>query len=323
MKKLMTCALAALLALPGATASAQDVWPSKPVRLVVPQAAGSGVDITTRRLADRLGKLLGQPFIVDNRPGAGGAIASENVARAPADGYTFLVATSAPLVLNTFLSKNLRYDPARDFAAVASVIASPFLIVANRNAPFSTVAELISYDKANPGELSFASDGVKNLGGLTGEMFNRMAGTKLVQVPYTQTSSALTDTIAGRTQLSFISPNLALEAIKSGDLRAIGVTTERVGFLPGVPSIADRVPGFNVTGWIMMVAPKATPRDIIDNLNTTVNTVQHEIEWIREQQKVNGQLVKEAGRPAQLDEFLVAERTKWGGLIRSLGIEPE
>ncbi|MES2185147.1 MAG: tripartite tricarboxylate transporter substrate-binding protein [Pseudomonadota bacterium] len=324
MKRLISCALAALLLVLGPPAArAQDAWPSKPVHLVVPQAAGSEVDITTRRLAGRLSALLGQPFIVDNRAGATGAIASEYVAHAPADGYTLLVGTLAPLVLNTFLRNSLRYDPAHDFAAVASIIASPFLVVANRNAPFTNLAQLISYDKANPGELSFASDGVRTLGGLTGETFNRIAGTKLVQVPYSATSAALIDTIAGRTQLAFISPSLALAAIRNGDLRAIGVTGKRVDFLPGVPSIAEAVPGFGATTWIMLVAPKATPRDVIRDLNTTVNTVQHEIGWIREQRALNGQGVKEAGDPAQLDDFLAAERSRWGGLIRSLGIQPD
>lgn len=318
---LISGVLTVLLALAGG-AQGHEVWPARPVRLVVSQGAGSSVDIATRRLAYRLSRLLGQPFIVDSRPGAGGAIASEYVARSAPDGYTFLVATAAPLVLNAFLSRNLRYDPARDFSAVADLIASPLLIVAHRNAPFSTLAQLIAYDKVNPGELSFASDGVRNLGGLSGEMFNRMAGTKLVQVPYSATSAALTDTIAGRTQLAFMPPNLALNAIRSGDLRAIGVAAEPVEFLPGVPSISAALPGFRVTGWMMMVAPKATPRDIIANLNITVNTVQHEIEWVREQ-RLNGQLVKEAGNPAQLDTFLAAERARWGGVIQALGIQPQ
>ncbi len=322
MRRIFVCSvLVALLAIAG-SATGQEVWPARPVRLVVSQGAGSSMDIATRRLADRLTQLLGQPFIVDSRPGAGGAIASEYVARSAPDGYTFLIAASAPLVLNAFLSRSLRYDPARDFAAVADVVASPLLIVANRNAPFSTLAQLIAYDKVNPGELSFASEGVKSLGGLTGEMFNRMAGTQLVQVPYSAMSAALTDTIAGRTQLAFMPPSLALNAIRSGDLRAIGVATGRVEFLPGVPAIADALPGFNAMGWTMMVAPKATPRDIIANLNTTVNTVQHEIEWAREQ-RINGQQVKEAGDPAQLDAFLASERTRWGGVIQALGIQPQ
>jgi tripartite-type tricarboxylate transporter receptor subunit TctC len=323
MKKRWLWTLVLLGLLPAAAASAEEAWPAKPVRLVVPQAAGSGVDLTTRLLADRLSRLLGQPFIVDNRPGAGGAIASENAAHSPADGYTFLMATSAPLVLNGFLSKNLRYDPARDFSAVAKVIASPFAIVVNKNVPFTTVEGLIAYDRSHPGTLSFASDGTKNFGGLTGEMFNRMAGTSLLQVPYNSTARALTDTMAGETQVSFLSPNLALESVKKGNLRMLGVTTERVDFLQDVPSISETVPGFSVTGWIMLMAPKATPRPIIQRLNAVVDAIQHEDAWMAEQRKVNGGMVKEAGKPAELDAFLVAERAKWGGLIKTLGILPE
>lgn len=323
MPKLIPTALAMLCTLAQLAALAQDAWPSKPIRIVVPAAAGLGVDLTARRLTDKLARHLSQPLVVDNRPGAGGAIAADNVARSPADGHTFLVATSAPLVLNTFLTKNLRYDPARDFAAIGKIIESPFVIVVHKNAPFNSVAGLIAYDKAHPGKLSFASDGIKNLSGLTGEMFNRMAGTKMVQIPYSATGRAVTDTIAGQTQLTFLSPNTTQEAVKNGDLRMIGVTTRRVQFLGDLPAISETVPGFEVSGWMMLVAPRDTPKSIIDRMNAAMALVLREPEWVQEQLRATGYLVKEPGVPAELDDFLVKERVKWGGLIKALGIDPE
>lgn len=316
----------ALFALAGGVlpAAAQDTWPTRPIRFILPQAAGSAPDITARRLGDRLSRRLGQPIVVDNRAGAGGAIAAEAVAQAAPDGHTFFLATSAPLVLNAFLARNQRYDPARDFTGVARVSASPFVLVAGRNTPFDTLAELIAQEKARPGSFSFASDGKNSAAGLAGEMFNTRAGTRLLHVPYNSTMRAVQDTIGGQTQLSFQSSGLVLEGLRNGDLKALALTTERVPLLfPGVPSIAETVPGFNVTGYTVMVAPRATPRPIVERMNAEVDAILHEPDWMQEQDRANGGLIRSAGTPAQLDEFLTAERVRWGALIRQLGLQPD
>ena len=301
---------------------AQTEWPQKPVRIVVPQAAGSSPDLAARKLADRLSKEFSQAFIVENRSGAGGAIAAETVARAT-DGHTLFYATSAPLVLNMFVSGNLRYDPVQDFVGIAKVTASPFVLVVNPKLPVRSVPELIAYDRANPVKLSFASDGVKNLGGLIGEMFNRAAGTRMVQVPYNSTARAATDTIAGQTQVSFQSVSVVLESVRNGDLRAIALTSGPLPLLSNVPLISESVPGFEVVGWAALVAPKSTPKPVVDRLNVAINRIVQDPAWQHEQQTASGGLVKNAGTPAQLDAFLGSERQRWGDLIRQLGIVPE
>jgi tripartite-type tricarboxylate transporter receptor subunit TctC len=182
---------------------------------------------------------------------------------------------------------------------------------------------MIAYDKANPGKLSFASDGIKNLAGLTGEMFNKMAGTRIVQVPYTSTARALNDTISGETQLTFLGPQLGAEAVRNGDLKALGITTPRVPFLPDVPAIAEVVPGFEVTGWMVMVAPAAAPRPVIDRMNAAITQAMQDPDWIRDQQRTSGHLWKVAGTPVEVDTFLAQERARWGAVIKSLNIQPE
>jgi tripartite-type tricarboxylate transporter receptor subunit TctC len=323
MLKILSLVLAGFAALHPAPAAAQEPWPARPIRLVVPSAAGSGVDLVARRIGDRVSRQLGQPLVVENKAGAGGGIAAEYVARSAPDGYTFLVATSAPLVLTPLLSKSMRYDADKDFMAVGRILASPYLIVANKKMPFNTVAELVAYDKAHPGKLSFASDGIKNLGGLTGEMFNRMAGTKIVQVPYTSTARALQDTVAGQTQLTFMGTQLTVDAIRSGDVKALGITTPRVQILPEVASIAESVPGFEVTGWMLVVAPRGVPRPIVERMNAAISQALQDPDWIRDQQKTTGYLWKDAGVPAEVDHFLDKERAKWGGLVKLLNIQPE
>ncbi len=313
----------ALLSAAATSAAAQEAWPSRPIKLVLPQAAGSAPDTTARLLGTLLGPRLGQPVVVENRQGAGGSIAAEYVARSAPDGYTFFLATSAPLVLNLFLTKNLRYDPVGDFTGVAKLSASAFVLVANRKLPINSVAELMAADKAAPGTLHFASEGVKSLGGLTGEMFNRTAGTKLVQVSYSQTGRAVVDTVGGQTQFSFQSEGVVLDFIRRGELKALGTTSTGSPNLPGVPSLSETLPGFDVVGWSVLVAPKGTPKAVIDKMNANIDQVMRQPEWIEPQKKMNGGLVKTPGTPAELNAFLDGERSRWGALIKSLGIQPE
>jgi tripartite-type tricarboxylate transporter receptor subunit TctC len=315
----LAAAAAALPALPR-IASAQN-YPARPVRIIVGYNPGSSPDIVGRLMAQYLSERLGQPFVVDNRPGAGTTLATEAVVRAAADGYTLLF-VAAPNILSNALFQNLSFNFIRDIAPVASVGATPFIMVVNPEFPAKTVPEFIAYAKARPGEIIMATQGTGTLTHVIGELFKMMAGVDLLHVPYHGEVQAFTEMMSGRAQDMFGASVTTLAYIKSGKLRALGVTTAgRLDELPDVPAIGEFVPGYEVQGWLGLAAPRDTPPDIIDTLNRTINA------GIADP-KVKARLIElgnlpQAMTPAEYRALIASETEKWAKVIKFAGIKAE
>jgi tripartite-type tricarboxylate transporter receptor subunit TctC len=250
-----------------------QTYPTRPIRLLVGYAAGGGTDITARLIGQSLTERLGQPFIVENRPGGGSSIATGAVVNAPADGYTLLVASHSNAI-NATLYDKLAYNFLRDTVPVAGIVRAPLVIVVNPSVPVNSLDELISYAKANPGRVNMGSAGVGSGGHLAGELFKMMADVTIVHVPYRSAGPALTDLIGGQVQVVFAGTLEAIEYIKAGRLRALAVTAAtRPDALPDLPTVSDFMSGYEASGWYGIAAPKNTPVEIIDKLNKEINWI--------------------------------------------------
>jgi len=248
-----------------------QTYPTRPVRLIVPVAPAGASDITARLIGQWLSERLGQPFIIENRPGAGNSIGTEAVVRAPADGYTLLLVGGFNAVNATFYDK-LNYNFIRDIAPVASIVRTPFVMVVNPSVPAKSVPEFIAYAKANPGRITFGSAGIGGSNHLAGELFKFMAGVNMVHVPYRGIAPALNDLLGGQVQVTFASMPSSIEYISAGRLRALAVTTvSRAEALQDIPTVGEFVPGYEASAWFGIGAPKATPAEIIEKLNKEVN----------------------------------------------------
>jgi tripartite-type tricarboxylate transporter receptor subunit TctC len=302
-----------------------QTWPQKPVTMIVTQAAGASPDVFCRILTDRLSRALGQQFIVENRAGASNMIGARASSRAAPDGYTFLFATSAALVTNPFTFKTLGYDPVRSFTPVANIAKSTIVLVVNPELPAKTLPELIALDKSQPGKLSLAVDSPRNLSGIIGQYLNKLAGTQYVLVSYQNIPAALTDTMTGRVQTTIQSASIAGPFFADGRLRPIAVAgPKRVAALPNVPTISEAVPGIELGGWFMVMAPAGTPADIVQRLNDEIDRILKDPEV---QQRATGLGFEinpaGAGSPQDAAEFLKSELAVWERVVRDLGIEPE
>jgi tripartite-type tricarboxylate transporter receptor subunit TctC len=301
-------------------ASALD-YPARPVRLVVGFPAGQTADIAARLIGQWLSERLGQPFVIDNRPGASGILATELVVHAPPDGYTLLFATSSNYI-NATLYEKLNYNFIRDIAPVAGNIASPLVLEVNPSVPVKTVPALIAYAKANPGKLNMASAGNGNSTHVSGELFKMMTGINLLHVPYRGSAPALTDLLAGQVQVMFDLVASSIEHIKAGKLRALAVTTAtRLEVLPDVPTVSEFVPGYEATGVGGVGAPRGTPAEIIDKLNREINAGLADPKMKARLAEL-GQIVT-TGSPADYGKFIVEETEKWGKVVKFAGIKPE
>jgi tripartite-type tricarboxylate transporter receptor subunit TctC len=256
----------------GSLARGSDAsYPSRPVRVVVGFSAGGAQDIVARLIGQWMSERLGQPFIIENRPGAASNVAAEAVVRSPADGYTLLL-VGATNAINATLYDKLNFNFVRDIAPVASIGRTPLVMGVNPSVPARTVPELIAYAKANPGKINFGSGGNGTPSHVAGELFKMLTGTNLVHVPYRGTSPALTDLIAGHVQVMINNVSASIESIRAGKLRPLGVTTAmRLELLPDVPTVADFVPGYEASGWQGIGAPANTPREVIATLNDAIN----------------------------------------------------
>ena len=319
-KQILGCVLGAgLLALLPLQVGAQ-AYPLKAPRLIVPLPPGGGNDTIARLIAQKISPTLGQQMVVDNRSGAGGIIAAELVARAPADGYTLLLGNVAVLAIIPNAQKKLPYDPLRDFAPVSLIASAPLLVVVHPSLPVNSVKELIALAKAKPNALNYASNGIGTSTHLATEMFSMMAGVKLLHVPYKGLSIAMTDLMSGQVPLMFSSAVAMLPHAKSGKLRAIAMTgATRSAALAGVPTVAEAgLPGFEAGSWYGIVAPAHTPRAIIERLNS-------EIVAAVKSSDINDRLVKEAVIPGGTtpDAFashIKAEYERMGRVIREAKI---
>ena len=304
-------------------ASAADSYPSKPVRVVVPFAAGGTTDIVTRILAQRITETWGQQLVVDNRPGAGGNIGSEIVAKSPNDGYMILMATVATHGINASLYNKLPYDPIADFAPITLVASTPSVLMLNPSVPANSVKELVELAKAKPGTLNFGSPGSGSSHHLAGELFDSLAGVKMVHVAYKGTAAALIDVIAGQIQLTFDTLPSAMPYVKSKKLKAIAVTSaKRAQSLPELPTIAEAgVPGYEVTSWYGALAPAGTPESVIRKLNGDfVGTIRTAV--------IAAKLVEAgaepvANTPEQFAVFIRSELKKWAKVVQESGAKAE
>ncbi len=293
----------------------------RPVRMVLGLSPGGSVDIVTRLIGQWLSERLGQPFLVDNRPGASGDIATEAVVRAPADGYTLLVVLAANAI-NATLHDKLKFSPIRDLAMVAGMVRVPNVMEVHPAVPAKTVPEFIAYAKANPGRLSFASGGNGSSLHVIGELFKMMAGIDMLHVPYRGGAPALIDLLAGQVQVMFDTIPQGIEYIRDGKLRALAVTAAmRSPALPDVPSMSDFVPGFEAGSWWGVAAPKNTPAEIIDRLNKTFNAALADPK-VRTRLAELGTTPLEFS-PGEFGTFVEAETEKWAKVIKFSGAKEE
>jgi len=296
-----------------------QAYPSRPVRWIVPAAAGNTSDIVARLMAQWLSDRLGQPFIVENRPGAGTNIGTEMVARAAPDGYALLMATSSSAI-NATLYEKLNFNFIRDIAPIASIWRVANVLVVTQSFPARTVPEFIAYAKANPGKINFASPGVGTAIHMSGELFKMMAGVNIIHVPYRGNALALSDLISGRVQAIFDNITSSIEYIKAGELRALAVTTAaRSELLPDIPTLADFLPGYEGSGWVGISAPKATPAVIIDKLNREINAGLGDPKIKARLADMGGAVLP--GSPADFGRLIVDETEMWGKVIRAANIK--
>ena len=308
-------------ALPAATRIAYgDTYPTRPVHLVAGFAPGSAADINARLVGQWLSERLGQPFIIDNRAGAGGNLATEFVVRAPADGYTLLYASTSIAINETLYAGKLSFNAQRGLAPVASVVRTPVVMEVSRDLPVNSVPEFIAYAKAHPGKVNVATVGAGTLQHLCAEYFKMMTGIDMVPVHYRGASQAITDLIAGRLQVMFDIVVSSLAYINAGQLRALALATPTPHeLLPGVPTIGEFVPGFEAAGWQGVCAPSLTPPDVVDRLNREINTVLADARSKARLAELGGQ--PSPGTPAEFGRFIAAETDKWGKVIREAGLK--
>jgi tripartite-type tricarboxylate transporter receptor subunit TctC len=304
----------------GSTAAAQD-YPVRPVRLVVAFAPGTTSDIIGRQIAEKLSQQMGQPFVVENRTGAGGTIGAESVAKAEPDGYTLLVSTAA-LPVSAGVYPNLRYDTAKDFASVTVISHSPLLLAANLDFSPRTVQELIDYTKKNPAKVSFGSAGVGTSHHLTGEKFKLDTGIDMLHVPYKGSGPAHIDLMGGQIQLMFDNIVALLPHVRAGKVRALAVSSvKRHPLLPDVPSIQEAgVKGFETVAWFGIVAPAGTPRNVIARLNAETLKALKLPDMQKRLIDSGSDII--GNTPEQADQFLRAEVEKWGKVVRAANVKP-
>jgi tripartite-type tricarboxylate transporter receptor subunit TctC len=308
----------------GLPALSRLVWaqtfPSRPVRIVVPFPAGGNTDVLARLIAQWLAERLAQPFVIENRPGAGTNIGVEAVVRTAADGYTLLVTTPASTI-NVTLYDKLSFNFVRDIAPIAAVVRTPFVMAINPAVPANTVAEFIAYAKANPGKLSMASSGIGSSPHATGELFKMMAGVDMVHVPYRGAGPALTDLIAGQVHVYFTALPEAIEHIRTGRLRALAVTTlSRADVLPQVPTLSEVLPGFESSFWVGFGAPKQTPAEIVDRLNSEINAALADPKIKSRLTDLGGTVL--GGTGADFGRLIADETEKWGKVVKFAGMKP-
>jgi len=304
-------------------APAHAEYPTRPVGIVVSLAAGSGMDVLARLYADKLQTSLGQPFVIENRPGASLMLAANTVATAPADGHTLLVSTSSAMAINLTLFKQVTYDPDRDFIPISLYVKSPFILVVNPDLPVKTVPELIAYAKQNPRKLSYSSPGVGVAQHLSMEYMKQQFGLEMTHVPYRNTPQSIQDIAGGHIQLGWAEAGASIPLIKEGKLRALAVSsTTRLPLLPDVPPLADAAPapGFEAVSWHMLLAPAKTPRDIVERLHTEMKRILADPQ-IKQKIETIGLIPFDTPSVEALIAYRRAEQQKWGALVKKLGLE--
>ena len=318
-------ALAAALAMAACTAVAfaqAPAYPAKPVRIVVPYPAGGTTDIIARLAAAQLSERLRQPFVVENRAGASGAIGSVAVAQAAADGYTLVMGTASSHGINSALQKNLPYDAVKDFAPVTVVASTPNIIVVHPSVPARTLGELLALAKARPGQINFGSTSPGGSPHMSAELLKMMAGVDMTHVPYKGASPMLTDLMGGQIQAGFDNLPSTIAFVRSGKLRALAVTTaQRWPGAADIPTVAESVPGYEVSGWFGLLAPAGTPKAVLDTLQTAVAQAVRDPEVARQLRSLGAEPV--ASRPEVFAQQIRADVDKWRGVVKATGVTLE
>ena len=309
-------------ALPAAARGARgQSYPSRPVHWIVGYTPGGGNDIFARLMGQWLQERLGQPFVIENRPGAGSNIATEAVVNAPPDGYAILLANFAN-ASNASLYANLKFNFIRDIAPIAGIVRVPNIMLVNQSLPVKTIPEFIAYAKANPGKISMASAGIGSTGHLAGELMKMAAGIDFVHVPYRGNAPAMTDLLSGQVQILFASLPSSIEYVRAGKARGLAVTTAmRTAAAPDLPAIAEFVAGYEVSSWYGIGAPRNTPSDVIDTLNKAVNAGLADPRLKKQLDDQGG--IDMAGTPADFGRLIADETEKWAKVIKLSGIKPE
>ena len=313
----------AVLLLAATTCASAQTYPSKPVRIIVPFAPGGNVDITARLVAPGLSEALGQPVVVENKPGAGGTIGADGVAKSPADGYTLLMGSNSTFSVAPSLYAKNPYHPVRDFAPVIGLATAPFVLVMHPGAPARTVAELVAQAKADPGKLTMSSAGTGSSNHLVGELFQDISGARFTHVPYKGSGQALTDLMGGQVNLHFDQITSAASHIQAGKLKALMVTApKRVAMLPDVPTASEAgYPAFEATNVTGLIAPAGTPRDVIDKLNAAAQKVLAQ-PAIRERLAGMGADAM-GGTPEQFGNYIRDDFAKWTRIVRDANVKVE
>jgi tripartite-type tricarboxylate transporter receptor subunit TctC len=298
-----------------------QAYPTRPVRLIVGYPAGGVADVVARLISQWLSERLGQPFVVENRPGAGTNIAAEAAVRAPADGYTFFLPTAANAI-NATLYDRLNFNFLRDIAPVAGINRFPLVMMVNSSFPAKTVPEFIAYAKTNPGKINMASIGNGTSPHVVGELFKMMTGVNMVHVPYRGGGGALTDLLNGQVQVFFSAVSGYIEHIRAGRLRALAVmTSARLEVLPDIPTMSDFVPGLEASDWTGLGAPRNTPAEIVEKLNKEINAGLADPQLTVRIADLGGAVLR--GSPAKFGEFIAEETEKWAKVIRAVNIKAE
>jgi tripartite-type tricarboxylate transporter receptor subunit TctC len=298
-----------------------QAYPVRPVRIIVGFASGGPADILARLVGQWLSERLGQPFVIENRLGAGSNIAAEAVVHAPADGYTLLLVAN-PQAINASLFDKLSFNFIRDIAPVAGIDREPFVMLVQPSFPAKTIPEFIAYAKANTGELNMASSGNGTASHVSGELFKMMAGVDLVHVPYRGGAPALTDLIGGRVQVTFLPTGGTIQHIRSGTLRALAVTSAaRSETFPDVPTVAEYIPGYESSAWFGIGAPSGTPADVVEKLNKEINAALADPKVKARLADLGGTAI--AGSPADFGELVIDETEKWAKVIKFAGVKSE
>ena len=318
--KHLLVALAVLTTFAAAPVSAQQ-YPSRPVTIVVPFAAGGGSDLLARLVAQKLEEKLGKPFIIENRPGAGTTLAAMQAVRSTPDGHTLMQATSTTMAINVSMQKKMPYEPLKDLVPVALLSSSPFFLVVNSNSPVKTVADLIALAKSKPNGLNYGSGGPGSMHHLSTELLQSLAGIEMTHVPYKATPPAMNDLLAGHIQVLFGDTTSVLPMIQQGTVRGIAVTTvKRSPAAPDIPAVAETVPGYESASWQMLVAPGATPPEVIALLNREVHTIFSNPAVIAELER-RGIGPALTDTPDEVRDFVKKEIVRWGDVVRRAGLE--
>lgn len=322
MKRCFRRVLLALCCFAVATGASAQTWPTKPLHWISPWAPGGGNDVLSRSIAAEISKTLGQPVVVENRPGASGVIGSDLVAKAPPDGYMLTLGAPATHATAPSMYPNLPYDPVRDFTPITLVGTVASVLVVHPSVPANTVAELIAYLKANPGKVNYSSVGNGSMQHLSAELFKQYAGVDIVHVPYKGTSPALVDLTAGRIQLAFETMPAVLPLVRSGQLKAIAVTTpKRSNLMPEIPTLDEAgLKGFDATIWYGVFGPAGMPREVTGKLNQAIVSALRTPELAKRLADLGADV--SAGTPAELGDFLREQVAKWTTFIKQRGIEP-